>query len=89
MNRDIAVVCDVAIPVGDLEACIAKSGMGLVKKIELFDIYTGAPIADGKKSVAFSLKLRADDHTLTDAEADADVKTILDVLKKELNAVLR
>ncbi len=89
MNRDIAVVCDIAIPVGDLKSCIAKSGMGLVKEIELFDIYTGAPIADGKKSVAFSLKLRADDHTLTDAEADADVTAVLNALEKELNAVLR
>ena len=89
MSRDIAVVCDAAIPVGDLKACIARSGNGLVKEIELFDIYTGAPIPAGKKSVAFSLKLRADDHTLTDTEADADVKAILTALEQELHAVLR
>jgi phenylalanyl-tRNA synthetase beta chain len=89
MSRDIAVVCDAAIPVGDLKTCIAKSGNGLVKEIELFDIYTGSPIPEGKKSVAFSLKLRADDHTLTDAEADSDVKSILNALEKEMNAVLR
>jgi phenylalanyl-tRNA synthetase beta chain len=89
MTRDIALVCDAAIPVADLERCIAKGGKGLVKEIELFDIYTGAPIPAGKKSVAFSLKLRAEDHTLTDAESDADVKAILALLEQELNAVLR
>ena len=87
MSRDIAVVCDAAIPVGDLKSCIARSGNGLVKEIELFDIYTGTPIPAGKKSVAFSLKLRADDHTLTDTEADADVKAILTALEQELHAV--
>jgi phenylalanyl-tRNA synthetase beta chain len=89
MTRDIALVCDAAIPVADLERCIAKGGKGLVKEIELFDIYTDAPIPAGKKSVAFSLKLRAEDHTLTDAESDADVKAILALLEQELNAVLR
>ena len=44
---------------------------------------------DGKKSVAFSLVLRADDRSLTAEEADNDVKGILDLLEKELGAVLR
>ena len=87
--RDIAVVCDAATPVGDLEACISRSGKGLVKEVELFDIYTGSPIPEGKKSVAFSLKLRSDDHTLTDQEADEDVKAILAALESQLGAVLR
>ena len=87
--RDIAVVCDNAVLVGDLEACISRSGKGLVKEVELFDIYTGSPIPEGKKSVAFSLKLRSEDHTLTDQEADEDVKAILAALEGELGAVLR
>ena len=57
--------------------------------MELFDIYTGAPIPEGKKSVAFNLTLRADDRSLTAAEADEDVKTVLELLEKELGAVLR
>ncbi len=87
--RDIAVVCDAAIPVAVLEDCISRGASGLVKNVELFDIYTGAPIPEGKKSVAFSLLLRADDRTLTDKEADDDVKAILALLKSELGAVLR
>jgi phenylalanyl-tRNA synthetase beta chain len=89
VTRDIAVVCDHAIPVATLEDCIARGAQGLLKEVKLFDIYTGLPIPAGKKSVAFSLKLRADDRTLTDTEADADVKSVLALLEKELGAVLR
>ncbi len=87
--RDIAVVCDAGLLSATWRPASAKSGKGLVKEVELFDIYTGSPIPDGKKSVAFSLKLRSEDHTLTDAEADEDVKAILAALEGELGAVLR
>ncbi len=46
-------------------------------------------MAEGKKSVAFNLTLRSDDRSLTAQEADEDVKSILETLKAELNAVLR
>ncbi len=89
VTRDIAVVCAAGVTVAQLEDCIARGAKGLVKEVELFDIYTGAPIPAGKKSVAFSLKLRADDRTLTDQEADEDVKSVLALLENELGAVLR
>ncbi|MCD8341627.1 MAG: phenylalanine--tRNA ligase subunit beta, partial [Clostridiales bacterium] len=89
VERDIAVVCDLDTPVADLEACIRRSGKGLVAEVELFDVYTGKPIPADKKSVAFALKLRHNDRTLTDAEADEDVKAVLTALEQELGAVLR
>lgn len=89
VTRDIAVVCDAAIPVAVLEDCISRGASGLVKGIELFDIYTGSPIPEGKKSAAFSLTLRADNRTLTDKEADEDVKAILALMNSELGTVLR
>ena len=78
VTRDIAVVCDKAVTVGELEDAIRKGAKGLLKDVALFDIYTGVGIAPGKKSVAFNLTLRADDRSLTAEEADADVKSILD-----------
>ena len=87
--RDIAVVCDETVTVGALEACIRKGAKGLLKEVTLFDIYRGKGVAEGKKSVAFSLVLRADDRSLTSEEADADVKSILDTLASDLGAVLR
>ena len=89
VTRDIAVVCDEAVTVGALEEAIRKGAKGLLKEVTLFDIYQGKGIPDGKKSVAFNLVLRSDDRSLTSEEADADVKSILETLEKELGAVLR
>ena len=89
VTRDIAVVCDAAVTVGELEDAIRKGAKGLLKDAALFDIYTGVGIAPGKKSVAFNLTLRADDRSLTAEEADADVKSILTALEQECGAVLR
>ena len=89
VTRDIAVVCDKAVTVGELEDAILKGAKGLLKDVALFDIYTGTGIAPGKKSVAFNLTLRADDRSLTAEEADADVKSILTALEQECGAVLR
>ena len=89
VTRDIAVVCDKAVTVGALEDSIRRGAKGLLKDVTLFDIYTGTGIPEGKKSVAFNLTLRSDDRSLTAQEADEDVKSILETLKAELNAVLR
>ena len=89
VTRDIAVVCDEAVTVGALEEAIRKGAKGLLKEVTLFDIYQGKGIPEGKKSVAFNLVLRSDDRSLTSEEADADVKSILETLEKELGAVLR
>ncbi len=89
VTRDIAVVCGKDVTVGQLEDAIRKGAKGLLKDVALFDIYTGAGIAPGKKSVAFNLTLRSDDRSLTAEEADADVKSILTALEQECGAVLR
>ena len=89
VTRDIAVVCDEAVTVGQLENAIRKGAKGLLKEVSLFDIYRGKGVADGKKSVAFNLVLRSDDRSLTAEEADADVKSILETLEKDCAATLR
>ena len=89
VTRDIAVVCDEAVTVGALEESIRRGAKGLLKEVTLFDIYRGPGVAPGKKSVAFSLVLRADDRSLTGEEADADVQSILSALAADHGAVLR
>ncbi|NLA85942.1 MAG: phenylalanine--tRNA ligase subunit beta, partial [Clostridiales bacterium] len=89
ITRDIALVCDTAVTVAALTDAIKRGGGTLLREVALFDIYTGSQVPQGKKSVAFSLKLRSDDATLTDADADAATKKILELLEKELNAVIR
>ncbi|MBR7082372.1 MAG: phenylalanine--tRNA ligase subunit beta [Oscillospiraceae bacterium] len=88
-TRDLAVVCDTETTVGSLEKTIAAAGKPLLRGIELFDIYTGTGIPEGKKSVAFSLVMRSDTATLTDEEVDAVMENILECLKREQGAVIR
>ena len=89
VTRDIAVVCGEEVTVGALESAIKEGAHGLLKEVKLFDIYRGKGVAEGKKSVAFSLVLRADDRSLTAEEADNDVKAILETLEAKCGAVLR
>ncbi|MEG1988865.1 MAG: phenylalanine--tRNA ligase subunit beta [Oscillibacter sp.] len=89
VTRDIAVLCDKAVTVAALEDCIRRGAKGLLKGVSLFDIYTGPGVPEDKKSVAFNLLLRSDDRSLTAEEADADVSSILELLKAELHAALR
>ena len=70
VERDFAVLVDKETPVGTLEKAISGGAGRLLEKIELFDIYEGAQIPQGKKSVAFSVYLRSADSTLTDKEIE-------------------
>lgn len=88
-TRDLAVLCDENVYVLQLETCIKKAAKKQLEKLELFDVYRGAQVAAGKKSVAFSLTLRNSDHTLTDVEADEIIRNVLKALESELGAVLR
>lgn len=89
VTRDIAVVCDSAIPVGELSDCIMASGGAYLKGCEVFDVYTGHHIAEGRKSVAFSLTMRADDQTLTDDHAEETVARVLRALEERFGASMR
>lgn len=89
MTRDIAVVCDETVTVAELQAAISNAGGKRLVASSLFDIYTGNPIPQGKKSVAFALTYRADDRTLTDEDADSATAKILTALETKLGAVIR
>ena len=89
VTRDIAVLVDKAVTVGAMESSIQAAAKGLLKGVTLFDIYEGAKLPAGKKSVAFNLVLRADDRSLTAQEADDEVNLVLERLKKDFGAMLR
>ena len=89
VTRDLALVCEESLTVGELERCISGAAGKLLRKINLFDIYRGPGVPAGKKSVAFSLELRADDRTLTDEDSTGVVDRVLKALKEEKNVTLR
>ena len=89
VTRDLALLCDEAITVGQAQEVIAKAGGKLLKNVELFDIYRGTGVPEGKKSLAFSLMLRAEDRTLTDADSEGVISKVLAAVQEKLGATLR
>ena len=89
VSRDLAVVCDEAVTVGQVEEIIEQAAGKLLRNIRLFDIYRGTGVPEGKKSLAFSMELRADDRTLTDTDSEQVVSKVLDALKASVGAILR
>ncbi|MBV9059294.1 MAG: phenylalanine--tRNA ligase subunit beta [Pseudonocardiales bacterium] len=69
--QDIALVVDAAVPVAELTATLRRGAGELLEDVRLFDVYTGDQIGPGKRSLAFALRFRAPDRTLTVAEATA------------------
>ena len=89
VTRDLSFLCDEAVTVAEVEQVITASAGKLLRDVRLFDIYRGTGIPEGKKSMAFSLSLRADDRTLTDADSEGIMNKVLTALQEKLGAVLR
>ena len=89
VTRDLALVCDEAVTVADAENVITASAGKLLRGVKLFDIYRGIGVPEGKKSMAFSMELRADDRTLTDTDSEQVVSKVLKALADKLGAILR
>lgn len=89
VTRDIALVMDEAVTVGAVLSCIRKAGGALLEQAEMFDIYRGAQLGAGRKSVAFSLTFRNPDRTLSDEDVNPVVKKILDACEADCGATLR
>ena len=89
VTRDLAILCREEVTVGEAEAVITQAAGKLLRNIRLFDVYRGTGVPESKKSLAFSLELRADDRTLTDTDSETVTKNVLDALENQLGAVLR
>jgi phenylalanyl-tRNA synthetase beta chain len=89
VNRDLSFICDEAVTVAQAEAVITAAAGKLLRKVSLFDIYRGTGVPEGKKSLAFSLELRADDRTLTDTDSEGVTSKVLSALVEKLGAILR
>lgn len=81
-SRDLSFVCDKEIPVLTLEKAIGEAVGKTLEDISLFDVYEGEQIEKGKKSVAFSVRMRSAEKTMTDEEADAAMKRAVKALGK-------
>lgn len=86
--RDLALVCDENMPVSKLEEIIKKSCPNILEELNIFDVYTGSQVESGKKSIAFKLKLRSQQATLTEEKIEKTINKILENMKS-IEAKLR
>ena len=88
-TRDIAVLVDDAVPAASMQKAIERAAGSILESVKLFDVYKGKGIPEGKKSVAYSMSLRASDRTLKDEECDNAMQKAIAALESEFGAALR
>ncbi len=89
VNQDVALVVDASVPASEVEAALVSGGGELLEGVRLFDIYTGAQLGEGRKSLAYALTFRADDRTLTEDEASQWRTAAVEAAEKAVGASLR
>ncbi|MFD1719256.1 phenylalanine--tRNA ligase subunit beta [Georgenia deserti] len=88
-KEDVALVVDADVPATDVLAAVTDAAGELAEDVTLFDVYTGSQLGEDKKSLAFALRLRAPDRTLTAQETAAVRERIVEVAGERVGAVLR
>lgn len=89
ITRDIALVVDKEKSAGDLKSIIVEAGGRVLKEVNVFDLYEGDRMEEGKKSIAFSLKYVDPERTLTDEDITKTHEKVLHALQEKAEAVLR
>ena len=89
VERDIAVMVDEKVEVGQIEKIVMKKAKKLLESMQLFDIYRNEKLGENKKSVAYSLIFRDKNKTLSDEEINSTMESIVSELEKSLGAELR
>ncbi|MDG6259394.1 phenylalanine--tRNA ligase subunit beta [Glaesserella parasuis] len=88
-KRDIAVVVDSNVPAGDLLDVARQAGGAKLVAVNLFDVYQGTNLPEGKKSLAISLTIQDTEKTLEEEEINAVLQAVLETLAQRFNAYLR
>ncbi|MFF0991330.1 phenylalanine--tRNA ligase subunit beta [Kocuria nitroreducens] len=88
-TQDVALVVDASVPAAELRAALEEGAGELLEDVRVFDVYRGPGIEGGRKSVAFALRFRAPDRTLTADEASAAREAAVAVAAERHGAVLR
>ena len=86
---DLAFEVDDDVPASAVEDAIRAAGGELLWSVRLFDVYRGAGVADGRRSLAYALRLQAPDRTLTDADVAQARTTIIEAVESAVGATLR
>lgn len=88
-TQDVALVVDAGVPAAEVEAVLREGAGELLESIRLFDVFTGEQLGEGRKSLAYALRFRAADRTLTVEEASAARDAAVALAAERTGAVLR
>ena len=88
-KEDVALIVGAEVAAAEVEAALVEGAGELLESIRLFDLYTGEQIGEGKKSLAFALRFRAADRTLTETEVSAARQAAVQVAVDRFGAVQR
>jgi len=89
VRRDLALLLDKTVKFSEIAALANRNGKGILRSVNLFDVYEGEKIEAGKKSYAVSFTMQDDQKTLTDNDIEKLMKRLSEVFEKELGAVIR
>jgi phenylalanyl-tRNA synthetase beta chain len=88
-TQDVALIVDDSVPASEVEAALREGAGGLLESLRLFDVFTGEQVGEGRKSLAYALRFRADDRTLKAEEASAAREAAIAAAAERTGAVLR
>ena len=88
-DLDLAFEVDDAVPAAEVHRAIVAGGGALVARVELFDVFRGAPVAGGRRSLAYRVRLQSIDRTLTDDDLTLARRAMIDAVESTLPATLR
>ncbi|MFE2730309.1 phenylalanine--tRNA ligase subunit beta [Streptomyces sp. NPDC059349] len=88
-TQDVALVVDASVPAADVEKALREGAGELLESLRLFDVFTGEQLGEGRKSLAYALRFRAADRTLTVDEASAARDAAVALAAERTGAVLR
>ncbi len=88
-TQDVALIVDASVPAADVETALRKGAGELLESLRLFDVFTGEQVGEGKKSLAYALRFRAADRTLTAEESTAARDAAVALAGQRTGAVLR
>jgi phenylalanyl-tRNA synthetase beta chain len=89
VRRDLAITVPVAVSAGEVQAAVTETASELLESARLFDVYEGEGVGEGRRSLGWAFRFRADDRTLTDEDVEAEMNALSAALEKRFDARIR
>ncbi|MFV1986673.1 MAG: phenylalanine--tRNA ligase subunit beta [Gemmatimonadota bacterium] len=89
VRRDLAITVPVEVPAAEVDAVVRETASALLESARLFDVYEGDGVGEGRRSLGWAFRFRADDRTLTDEDVEAEMNGLSEALEKRFDARIR